>query len=58
MRKCINCKNDVKKKDIYCRNCGCRQYSAIHYILMDIAMVIVVIGLIGIIALLVTSYII
>lgn len=57
MKKCINCKSNVKKKDIYCRNCGCRQYSAVHYILMDIAMIIVVICLIGVIALLIASYI-
>ncbi|MDO4375793.1 MAG: hypothetical protein Q4C33_01290 [bacterium] len=56
MKKCINCKNNIKEKDIYCRNCGCRLYSSFHYIFMDIAITIVVIGLIGVIALLVASY--
>jgi hypothetical protein len=36
MKKCINCNNINKDKDIYCRNCGLKIKSNSHYILMNV----------------------
>ncbi len=56
MRKCLNCKNDVRDDDIYCRNCGFLIQSNRNYIIVNIFIVIMVIGIIFLIALFVASY--
>jgi len=56
MKKCLNCKNDVRDSDIYCRTCGCLLKSNSHYVLMNVMTVLVVIGWIGFIALVIASY--
>lgn len=56
MKKCLNCKNDVRDTDIYCRNCGCKLQSSSQYILTNVLTVFVIICWIGLIALLIASY--
>ena len=57
MKKCINCKNNVREKDIYCRTCGCLLQSNSNYIFINILMVLVSIGIVLLIALFIASYI-
>ena len=56
MKKCINCKWDVRDTDIYCRNCGCRLQSNKSYVITNILIILIIVGLVGMIALFVASY--
>ena len=56
MKKCLNCKWDVRETDIYCRNCGCPLQTNKSYVLTNVIMVFIVIGMIGMIALFIASY--
>ena len=58
MKKCLNCKWDVRDTDTYCRNCGCMLESNKRYVIINVLTVIVIIGLIFMAALFVASYLI
>ncbi len=58
MKKCINCKNNVKDEDKYCRNCGCKINSSFKYALTNLLIIIIALGVLFMIALFVASYII
>lgn len=57
MKKCLNCKADVRDSDIHCRNCGCKLQTNKNYIFMNIVLTLVIIGIVGMIALFIASYI-
>ncbi len=57
MRKCINCKCNVRDNDIYCRNCGCYLQSNKSNVLINVITVFIVLGIIFMIVLFVASYI-
>ena len=56
MKKCLNCDKDVKDDDIYCRNCGCVIQSNKNYIILNIMIFILEIGIIGLIILFIASF--
>lgn len=56
MKECMNCKAKNRTTDIYCRNCGYHIQSNGHYILINTIIVFLIIGIIGIIALFISSY--
>ena len=58
LKKCLNCKWDVRDTDIYCRNCGCPLQSNGKYIFVNVIIVFVVLGILGMIALFIASYLI
>ena len=51
MKKCINCKWDIRDTDKYCRNCGCPLQSNNNYILINVIIIFIVLIIIGMIAL-------
>lgn len=57
MKKCINCKCNVKDTDIYCRNCGCLLQSNKNYIMTNVLIIFLIFGIIFIIGLFFASYI-
>lgn len=57
MKKCINCKSDIRDTDTFCRNCGCKLQSGNNYIILNVLTIFVIIGIVGMIALFVASYI-
>ena len=56
MKKCLNCKWDVRDTDTYCRNCGCPLQSNNNYIIVNVMIVFIVLGMIGMVALFIASY--
>ena len=56
MKKCLNCKWDVRDTDTYCRNCGCSLQSNKNYIITNVIVVFIVIGMILMVALFIASY--
>lgn len=56
MKKCLNCKSDVRDTDIYCRNCGCLLQSNKHYVLQNVLTAVALLGYVALIALIVASY--
>ena len=56
MKKCLNCKRDVRDTDIYCRNCGCSLQSNKNYIITNVIVAFIVIGMILMVALFIASY--
>lgn len=56
MKKCSNCKWDVRYSDTYCRNCGCHLQSNKNYIITNVIIVFIVLGIIGMVALFIASY--
>ena len=56
MKICYNCKNDVRDSDIYCRTCGCLLQKNSHYVLINVCIIFVVIGILGLVALFIASY--
>ena len=56
MRKCLNCKWDVRDTDTYCRNCGCILQSNKSFIVTNVLLIIIILLIIGMIALFVASY--
>ena len=58
MKKCLNCNWDVRDKDTYCRNCGCFLQSNKNYIITNVIIILIIIGIIGMIALFIASYLI
>ena len=56
MKTCINCGNNIKDKDKYCRNCGCLIQSNVNYIFINIVNIVLIIGVILLIVLFVASY--
>ena len=56
MKKCLNCKWDVRDTDTYCRNCGCPLQSNKNYIITNVIIMFIVLGMIGMIALFIASY--
>ncbi len=56
MKKCLNCKSDVRDTDRYCRNCGCPIEEDKNYVFTNVLIIFVIIGLIGMIALFIASY--
>ncbi len=56
MKKCLNCEKMVREQDKYCRNCGCLLQSNENYILTNIMISLVVIGIIVLIVLFIASY--
>lgn len=57
MKKCLNCKNINKDKDIYCRNCGTKLHDSYYYILINIATILIIIVLIFMTILFIASFI-
>lgn len=57
MKKCLNCKKINKDGDAYCRNCGTKLHKNYYYILINIATIILIIGLILITSLFIASFI-
>lgn len=57
MKKCLNCKNINKDKDIYCRNCGTKLHKGYYYILINIATIFTIIGIILMTILFIASFI-
>lgn len=58
MKKCINCKWDIRDTDKYCRNCGCLLQSNNNYILINVIIIFIILIIIGMIALFIASYLI
>ena len=56
MKKCINCKWDIRDTDAYCRNCGCPLQSNKNYIITNVIMGFIILGIIGMVALFIASY--
>ena len=56
MKKCINCNSNIRETDIYCRNCGCLLQSNKSYIIINVMIVFIILGIIGMIALFIASY--
>lgn len=56
MKKCINCNWDVRETDTYCRNCGCPLQSNKSYIIINVIIVFIILGIIGMVALFIASY--
>ena len=56
MKKCLNCKRDVRDTDTYCRNCGCSLQSNKNYIITNVIVAFIVIGMILMVALFIASY--
>lgn len=56
MKKCLNCKWDVRDTDTYCRNCGCPLQSNKNCILTNVIIVFIVLGMFGMVALFIASY--
>ncbi len=56
MKKCLNCKSNIKDKDKYCRNCGCRIQSNTEYIFINIMIILISLGILFIIILFIASY--
>lgn len=56
MKKCENCKNMNKINDKYCRNCGTSMHYSSYYILINIANIMLVLGLIIMSLLFIASY--
>ncbi len=57
MKKCLNCKNINKDKDTYCRNCGTKLHTSYYYILINIATIVIIVGLILMTILFIASFI-
>ena len=57
MIKCINCGNDNRDTDRYCRNCGIKIRTNGYYIILNILTVLFIIALILTVILLIASYI-
>lgn len=56
MKKCVNCKKNIRDDDVYCRNCGLLLRSNKYYILIDVVTIIISVFIIFLIALFVASY--
>lgn len=56
MIKCINCKQDCRDGDTFCRTCGIKIESNWHYVLIKIITFIFFLGIIFMILLLIASY--
>lgn len=56
MKKCLNCKRDVRDTDTYCRNCGCSLQSNKNYIITNVIVTFIVIGMILMVTLFIASY--
>ena len=56
MKKCINCNGYVKDDDKYCHNCGIMIINSKKYIFIDILNIIFIIGIIFMILLFISSY--
>ena len=56
MKKCLNCKWDVRETDTYCRNCGCQLQSNKNYIITNVIIVFIVLCIFFMIALFLASY--
>ena len=56
MKICYNCKNDVRDSDIYCRTCGYLLKKNSHYVMVNVGIIFVVIGILGLIVLFIASY--
>lgn len=57
MKECINCKAKNRSEDAYCRNCGCYIQSNKYYILINVMIIFLILGNIGLIVLFIASYI-
>ena len=57
MKICYNCESKNKNKDLYCRYCGCLLKNNIHYILINIGIIIAFVILFFVIFLFIASYI-
>lgn len=57
MKKCLNCKWDVRDTDTYCRNCGWYLQSNKNYIITNVITVFIILGIFFMIALFIASYI-
>ncbi len=58
MKKCLNCKSNVRDTDKYCRNCGSYLQSNGKYVLVNVLITVVSIGLLLMIAMFAVSYLI
>ena len=56
MKSCLNCNSNVRETDTYCRNCGCLIHSNKNYVLTNVFIVLIILGIIFMIALFVASY--
>ena len=56
MKKCLNCRNNIRNDDKYCSKCGTLIQSNSNYILTNIMIFIVTIGIILLIMLFIASY--
>lgn len=56
MKKCVNCKEDNRDTDTYCRNCGVVIKSNSYYVIINVLTVISFIFLIIVIGLFITLY--
>lgn len=56
MKKCLNCKSDVRDKDIYCRNCGILIKKNSYYVLVNVMIIIISIVILMLIILFIASY--
>ena len=56
MKKCLNCKSDIRDTDSYCRNCGCPTKEDKNYVITNVLIILVIIGIIGMVALFVSSF--
>ena len=45
MKKCINCKNQTRENDIYCRNCGNIINKNYYYVLVNVVIILSSLGL-------------
>ncbi len=56
MKKCLNCQSDVREEDTYCRNCGIKLEDNRHFVLINVLTFFVIIGIVLLILLFITSY--
>lgn len=57
MKECINCGSKIRDNDKYCRHCGCLIHTNKRYILVNIVIILLVLGILFMTALFIASYI-
>lgn len=56
--KCFNCHNKLEKNYKYCPNCGIKKHSILFYFMLSIINIILLIVSLGLIAMIISSFII
>lgn len=57
MKECLNCKENNRIDDKYCRNCGYMLHKNSFYVFINIVNILLIIGIIFMVLLYIASYI-